>query len=149
MEINAFLLFGIDFRPYMKSDGCAHAEVPKELITEMQKRIDIKIAAGKRYGNIVYPKTIRYLIDESVIARCKQTLMSTSSCVEEAQKAFDLVEVYLTKTVGALVIRKVLRTSRIVRCCNEIGITKEIFDCFVSYREIRDTDAALYPFADI
>ena len=148
MEINAYLLFGIDFRPYLEKDDSVRAEASKEVITERQKRIDIKIAAGKRYGNIVYPKAIRHLIDESVIARCKQRLTNASSCVSEAQKASNLVEYYLTKTLGPLVIRKVLRTSQIVRCCNEIGITMDIFDYFVSYREIRDADAAIYPFAD-
>ena len=76
-------------------------------------------------------------------------MTNASSCVSEAQKASNLVEYYLTKTLGPLVIRKVLRTSQIVRCCNEIGITMDIFDYFVSYREIRDADAAIYPYADI
>ena len=36
MEINAYLLFGIDFRPYLEKDDSVRAEASKEVITEIQ-----------------------------------------------------------------------------------------------------------------
>lgn len=140
MLINAFLLFGIDFRKYQFWEQLSMQEI---LI--LQEKVEKRIQQWQKYGNQIFPSNIQTIVNETMIVECKNRLKHKDTIVVEAYEAEKQVKEYLEDIFGDLNIKKYISTSDIVISCNELGISLELFDYYVSYKENRDRIIKYYP----
>lgn len=143
VELNIYLVFGIDYRPFLNQN-----DIDKRAVADALKKIDTLLKLELLYGNCVFPQCFQSVISHEKLIDMKNQFWAKDFQVKEAVKADKMVFIYLTDVLGSLVIKKRISTSIKVMCCNELGISEELFDAYVSYREIRDTDVKLYPYCD-
>ena len=144
MLINAFLLFGIDFRQYQNLSKITSCE-----IGILREKTEKKIQQWNTYGNQVFPDSISFISDEKKIRDCQSRLMDKNTIVLEAIDAEKIVKEYLVDTFGDLSIKKYVKTSDIIISCNELGISLEVFDYYVAYKEIKDRIIKSYPIMSV
>lgn len=140
METNAFLLFEIDFRDYLHKKEILSRDISL-LLEQAEKRIQL----WKKYGAKVFPTGIQMNLDERNLRKEQRKFLDASTVIAEARTAEIEVKTYLKDVFGNLNIKKHITTSNIILCCNELGISIDIFDYYVSYREKRDQIIKIYP----
>lgn len=133
-EENGFLLFEIDYRPFLKKD-IRDIYLEKQL----QQAVFLKMEK-KKLTDTIYSK-----LDWQMIYEKANRLCSPDLCYEEAKEADHIVKAYLENAFGDLVFKKEIETSDIISCCNTLGISREIFDSVVSYKEKKNHKIKLLP----
>lgn len=133
-EENGFLLFEIDYRPFLKSDR-RNIYLEKQL----QQAVFLKMEK-KKLTDDIYSKLDWQMLYEKANILCSPIL-----CYEEAQEADRIVKDYLETIFGDLIFKKEIETSDIILCCNTLGISREIFDSVVSYKEKKNHKIKLLP----
>lgn len=114
-------------------------------IKEDLQRIESYINLYLSYGDTAFPNCFRNKLDYDQLVNMRECFKNNEFRVKEAQLADVVVRAYLSDVLGPLVIKKVIPASVKVMCCNELGISEDIFNQYVCYREITDTVVKLYP----
>ena len=140
MEKNAFLLFGIDYLKYVNRSSLSEKEQD-----DLRKQSDIRFNQWETYGNAVLAGNLAPFADRRLLAESFSRLMKEETILEDAKAADRIVRNYLEDIFGNPVIKKEIETSIIVSVCNDLGISRETFDYYVSHREKKDCKIKVYP----
>lgn len=141
VKLNIFLIFGIDYRPFLKTNS-----IEDRCVSDALHRIDYFSNLFILYGDCVFPHRFQKLLNYEKLVEMRKFFLKKEYRSQEATIANEIVFAYLSDVLGPLLIKKAIPTSVKVMCCNELGISEEVFDSYVCYREIRDTDVKLYPY---